>query len=92
MNTLAIPADPQQAARIWSALSEGVTGQLKSGEILDWGIYPDGSGGYGLFDDGGNADAMQLVLARSLAKMPFVISDVRPVLDVEQAKRVLQRT
>jgi hypothetical protein len=90
-NPLAIPADPERAAQLWTALSDGVADQLRTGEILEWGIYADGSGGYGIFDDGGNADAMRLVLTRSLARMPFVISDVRPVLDVEQARTVLRR-
>jgi hypothetical protein len=91
MNPLAVPADPEQAARLWTALSDGVASQLKTGEILEWGIYADGSGGYGIFDDGGEVRNIHRVLDRSLGKMPFVISDVRPVLDVEEARAVIRR-
>lgn len=92
MNQLAIPADPEQAARLWAALSDGVAKQLKTGEILEWGIYADGGGGYGIFDDAGRDENLLLILNRSLGKMPFVISDVRPVLDVNQANAAIQRT
>jgi hypothetical protein len=54
-------------------------------------MYADGSGGYGFFDDAGREDSLQATLGRTTGVMPFVMSDVRPVLDVDQAKAVIQR-
>jgi hypothetical protein len=81
-NPEAVPADLEQAVKIWAALSEEVANRLTTGEILEWGVYGDGSGGYGIFDDTGTGENILLVLRRALGQMPFVISDVRPVLDV----------
>ena len=72
-------------------MTDRVTDWLAQGVIQEWGVYADGSGGYVIFDDAGREDFLQATLGRTTGVMPFVISDVRPVLDVDQAKAVIQR-
>jgi hypothetical protein len=91
MNPQAMPPDPAQAARVWAALAGGVMSWLDSGDVQEWGMYPDGSGGYAIFDDAGKADALMLTLRRTSGMLPFVICDVRPILDAGEARAALQR-
>ena len=88
----AFPADPVQAATIWTAMTDRVTDWLAQGIIQEWGVYADGSGGHVISDDAGREDFLQATLGRTTGVMPFVRSDVRPVLDVDQATAAIQRS
>jgi hypothetical protein len=46
MNPMTVPADPGERVKYWLLLLEEVRAQLKSGELIDWGIACDSSEGY----------------------------------------------
>lgn len=86
-NPLVIPADREQAARLRTTLNDMVKSMLDAGTVQDWGIYADASGGYALWDDGGDAEAnLVQALGTAAGMMPFVSCDVRPVLDIDQSR------
>ena len=70
-------------------MTDRVKDWLAKGVIQEWGTYPDGSGGYVIFDDAGQEDSLQATLGRTTRMMPFVTCDVRPVLDIDQAQAAI---
>ena len=93
VNPLAIPADPEQAAMFWTALNDKVKNMLNSGEIQDFGMYADGSGGYMLWDDKGKTESDMIgTLTGCLGLMPFATCDARPILNVDQARATIKQS
>ena len=86
MNPLAIPCDPEQAAKVWQAMNDVARTTVPSGGT--WGTYTDASGGFALWEDTGSESDLVYILGVAKRLMPFVICDVRPVLDADQAKKL----
>ncbi|MCJ7444248.1 MAG: hypothetical protein MUO26_06930 [Methanotrichaceae archaeon] len=75
-----IPEDPEKMAKQNLSLLEGVKAALKSGMLKDWGVYCDGYNGY-VIAEGTEAD----IFATLLKWMPYILFDVHPVANVDQA-------
>ena len=88
VNPLAVPADPGQAAKLWTAMNDLMKNSLSTGEIQEGGMYADGSGAYALWDDKGDTEN-DLIRTHgiSVGMMPFMTCEVKPVLDVDQARK-----
>lgn len=68
-------------------------GDAGDGRLQDWGIYADSSGGYALWDDGGDTEAgLSQALETTFMMMPFMTCDVRPVMDVDQARATIRQS
>ena len=92
-NPLAIPADREQASKVRTVFNEMTKGMLETGAIQDWGIYADSSEGYALWDDGGDTEAgLSQALETTFMMMPFMTCDVRPVMDVDQARATIRQS
>lgn len=86
MNSLAVPADPEQAAKLWLAMNDVAKSTLPSGGT--WGTYTDASGGFAFWEDTGSESDLIDILGVAKKLMPFVTCDVRPVLDADQARKM----
>jgi hypothetical protein len=79
VNPQMMPASPEERMKLLQSMSEMVKAEVNSGEIMDWGEYCDGSGGYAL-SEGNEAD-----LYASLIKWwPYVDFDAKSVLTIDQ--------
>jgi hypothetical protein len=79
-NVSVMPDDPVKMAKLNLSLLEMVKADLKLGSIADWGNYCNGFSGYCL-KEGTEAD----ILLGLLKYMPYVLFDVRPVVNVDQS-------
>jgi hypothetical protein len=79
INPMAWPSDPAAQMKLSMALSDLVKGDLKSGLMKDWGVTTDGTHGYA------TADCSETeIYAMVLKYNPYIISDIKPVLTVDQ--------
>lgn len=68
-------------------------GDAGDGAIQDWGNYADSSGGYALWNDGGDTEAgLSKVLETTFMMMPSMTCDVRPVMDVDRARATIRQS
>ena len=73
-------------AKLNLLLLEMVKADLKSGKLADWGNYCNGFSRYCLIE-GTEAD----ILPGLLKYMPYVLFDVKPVINVDQAMEAINR-
>ncbi len=79
VNPPMLPDSPEERKKLMQSMNELIKLGVKSGEIMDWGEYCDGSGGYALCE-GNEAD-----LYASLIKWrPYCDFDAKPVLTIDQ--------
>jgi hypothetical protein len=83
MNHAAWPSDPEAQFKINMMLSEMVKDDLRYGRTKEWGMNADGSGGYAI-GEGSEADVFALVLKY----YPYILSDVKPVLTIDQSVEI----
>jgi hypothetical protein len=79
LNPLASPEDPVKRATLWISMLEMVKADMESGRFTDWGAHVDITGGY-CVAEGTEAE----VFASLLKWIPYVIFDVKPVLNADQ--------
>ena len=79
-NPTLTPEDPAKMVKLNLSMLEMVKATLKSGKLMDWGVYCDGFSGY-VIAEGNETD----ILATLLKWMPYIIFDVKPVANVDQA-------
>ena len=81
-----VPADPKEAMKLFSFLTQTVQEDLKSGKLKDWGVFAEGSEGYAIYE--GN----EIDLAMEVGKYtPFIEFEARMVLSVDQQMGLLQK-
>jgi hypothetical protein len=80
MNTAVMSDDPTKLGEQYFALLEMVKAEVKANKITDWGVYCNGFSGYTIRE--GSHDEIAIGL---LKYMPFVIFDVKPVINEDQA-------
>ena len=79
MNPMTVPADPGERIKYWLSLLEGVQAQLKSGELIDWGITCDSNEGYCF------AETDEKTLhATVVSWLPYIQFDIKPVISVDE--------
>ena len=78
MNPMTVPGDPAERVKYWLALLEGVKAQLKSGQLLDWGITCDSNEGYCFAE----SDETSLH-ATVVTWLPYIQFDIKPVIGVD---------
>jgi len=74
-----MPVDPEERAKLWLKMLDMVKADMKSGAITAWGVCYDASVGYA-FSELSPED----LYTTMLKWMPYVVFDVKPVLDVDQ--------
>jgi hypothetical protein len=84
-NPLTVPSDPEQRFKLWMGLIEGVKGGLKAGEMKDWGVFADMSGGYAIRESDENS-----LMGAVLQFSPYIIFDAKPVLSVDQCTEIIK--
>lgn len=82
-NLALVAGDLSKVAKLNQSLLEMTKADLKSGKILDWGSYCNGTSGYILME--GTETDIVPVLKKW---MPYIIFSVRPVINVDQAIEV----
>jgi hypothetical protein len=85
-NPSLMPEDPIKMVKLNLSLLEMVKAALKSGEIADWGTYCNGFSGYCLIE-GTEAD----ILPSLLKYMPYILFDVKPVVNAYQAIEAINK-
>ena len=83
----AMPDDPAKIAKLNLSLLDTVKADLKAGKLSDWGVYCNGFSGYCIIE-GTEAD----VLFDALKYMPYVVFDVKPAANVDQAIEAINIT
>lgn len=79
VNPQMMPTNPEERIKLLQSMNEMVKERIESGEIMDWGEYCDGSGGYGI-GEGDDTD----VYADFIKWWPYVDFDAKPVLTIDQ--------
>jgi hypothetical protein len=79
LNPLTTPEEPEKRVKLWISMLEMVKADLKSGRFMDWGAHSDINSGY-CIGEGSETD----VFTSLLKWTPYVIFDVKPVLNVDQ--------
>jgi len=87
MNPTLIPTNPEERTKLWLGMLQRVKADMKSGDILDWGITADLSAGYTLRE----TDEKGLI-ADASNWMPYIIMDAKPVLTPDQALEAMKRS
>lgn len=79
LNSQMIPGTSEERMELLQSMNEALKAMIDSGEILDFGEYYDGSGGYiiGKGDDAG-------LYANLMKWWPYVDCDAKPVLTIDQ--------
>lgn len=86
LNPMLIPTNPEERTKLWMTLLERVKGNLRSGELTDWGICNDSSAGYAF------ADTDEASLHSSIMKyVPYISFDIKPVLTIDQTIESLKK-
>lgn len=86
LNPSLIPTNPEERAKLWLRLLEQVKADMKSGDMLDWGIAADLSSGYTFRE----TDEKGLIMDVS-RWVPFLIVDAKPVLSVDEAIEAVKK-
>jgi hypothetical protein len=87
VNPQMMPSSPEKCIRLLQSMNEMVRAGIKSGEILDWEEYCDGSGGYGI----GVGDDITDLYASLIKWWPYVGFDAKPVLNIDQVIQATDR-
>jgi hypothetical protein len=85
VDTSRTPTDPKERAALWGKQVEATKKMLAEGQILDWGLFAGGGGGYSIAE-GTEADALKRILQFS----PYIKFKVQPVLPIDAVAEVLQ--
>jgi hypothetical protein len=86
LNPMLIPPNPEERIKLWMKLLEQVKVDLKSGDMLDWGLAADLSCGYAIME----TDEMG-ILAEVAKHQPFIVGECKPVVTTDQAGMVLKK-
>ena len=84
-----IPVDPETRVKGWLIIMEMCKSDLSSGQFTDWGTTPDATEGY-LISDMKDMDELVRTSGNYHKYMPYIISDTKPVLNVQQAIGIIQ--
>lgn len=79
-NLSVMPDDPVKMGKINLSLLEMVKAEVKSSKIGDWGVYCNGFSGYCIKEG-----AHDEIMTELLKYMPYILFDVKPVVNVDQA-------
>jgi len=79
------PTDPSEAAKLNLMMFAGIDDLMKKGEILDFGMFPDGTTGYAI-SQGEAAD----VFRRVNMFQPYFLFEVHEIVPFEQAKAIMK--
>jgi hypothetical protein len=85
-NPLTMPTAPEEQAKLWMTLLGNVKKDLASGALTDWGDCVDIGEGYCISE----LDEQELHTL-VLKYVPFIIFDIKPVLNVDQVMESIQR-
>ena len=77
------PTDPSEAAKLNQMMFAGIDELMKKGEILDFGMFPDGTTGYAI-SQGEAAD----IFRRTNMFQPYFLFEVHEI--VQKAKEIMK--
>jgi hypothetical protein len=79
VNSQMMPASPEERVKLLQSMNEAIKAMIDSGEIMDFGEYYDGSGGY-VIGKGDDAD----LYVNLIKWWPYLDCDAKPVLTIDQ--------
>jgi hypothetical protein len=80
VNSKMMPNDPEECMKLLQSMNESVKAMMDSGEIIDFGEYCDGSGGYTI----GVGDDVADLYVSLMRWWPYVEFDAKPVITIDQ--------
>jgi len=86
LNPQLIPIDPKDRFGMYMKFMEMIKQDMEAGNLSEWGVYSDASGGYAL-SKLGSKDLYTMVLKWS----PYVMFDAKPCLGVEATVEALKK-
>jgi hypothetical protein len=78
------PTDPAELAELSEMLFAMIDNGFKTGGLLEFGFFPDGTSGYAIVT--GEAKDM---FARTFSFYPWILSEVREMLPYETGKEIM---
>lgn len=79
------PTDPSEAAKLYETMFAGLDELMKKGEMVDFGMFPDGTSGFGI----GTGDAAD-VFRRVNMFQPYFLAELHEIVPYEKAKEILR--
>ena len=80
------PTDPSEAAKLNESLFAGVGELIKKGEIVEFGMFPDGTSGFTISE----GDAADVFRRTNMFQPYFLADEVHEIIPYEQAKGILR--
>ena len=79
------PLDPTELAQLIEMMYAAMDEQWKSGRLLEYGCFPEGTSGYAI-----SSDEAKDILARAFANLPWYQFEVHEIIDYETEKEVMR--
>jgi len=79
------PTDPTEMAKLSEMMFAMIDAALKTGDLLEFGYFPDRTGGYAITRGEGKDQ-----LRRVTAYTPWIVADVREMVPHETGKEILR--
>jgi len=80
-----MPTDPIEAAKMFEMMFAAMDNLIKTGEVQEFGFFPDGTSGYTISSGGSKGQ-----LRGSFSFYPFVGIEVHEIVPYETGKEVLR--
>ena len=77
------PLDPAAATQLLEMMYAGIDEQLKSGQLLEFGYFPNGTSGYAI--SSGEVKAKDVFMS-AFANYPWIQFEVHEIIDYETGK------
>jgi|GEM_PF-487911 len=78
-------SSPEERMKLLQSINEMIEAGVRSGKIMDWGVYCDGSGGYAL-SEGSESE----LYANLIKWKPCCDFDAKPVLTIDQVLDIFE--
>jgi hypothetical protein len=80
VNPQMMPSNPVECVELLQSMNKSIKALMDSGDVLDFGEYCDGSGGYAI----GQGDDVKALYVSLMQWWPYVEYDAKPVLTIDQ--------
>ena len=84
-NSAPWPTDPVEMTKLTEMMFTAIDAALKTGDLLEFGYFPDRTGGYAITRGEGKDQ-----LRRVTAYTPWIVADVREMVPHETGKEILR--
>ena len=80
------PTDPAEMLKLFDMMTAMIDNALKTGDLLEFGYFPDGKGGYAIAEREAAKDQLRAVSSYR----PWIEANVREIIPHETGKEVLR--